>query len=308
MTDPAAQAPIIYPEEGWAVLESGLRPRAEMCIAESPPERKQFLITPPDSFEFSSLYTTVYTMSTQKGPNDFTQDLYKRYCDHLRDVSARAVALLAGKQGIQLTVALFGVWKSFMMYAKFTRGIFKYIDRFNKIPRRLEDVAYDAFGKALCGVMSRVPDVRDIALLQAGVRCMAAHVRMSAGGREADGWAGASSNQLQAVEAKWQACVAAQDAGRVELLRRELAFMLVLCVKGRAKVRDDIDDRLQKSLRFLEYLARDFDKTRSYKDLHDDVLQDDLVGCILWHVAPEGARPLEQAVAELLASLPAADM
>merc|ERR1719171_715203 len=115
MPDTATQAPIIYLEEGWDVLESGLRPRAEMCIAESPPERKQFLIT---TDEYSTLYTTVYDMCIQRSPNDFTQDLYKRYSDHLRDVSARAVALLAGKQGIRLTVALFGVWKSFMMYAK----------------------------------------------------------------------------------------------------------------------------------------------------------------------------------------------
>ena len=237
----------------------------------------------------------------KRGVN-FTQDLYKRYSDHLRDVSARAVALLAGKQGIQLTVALFGVWKSFMMYAKFTRGIFKYLERFGKIPLRLEDVAYDAFGKALCGVMSRVPDVRDIALLQAGVRCMAAHVRMSAGHREADGWAGASSNQLQAVEAKWQACVAAEDAGRRELLRREFARMIVLCVKGRAELRDPQDP-----LSFVVLLAKGFDKTRSDKELHDDVQNDDLVAQILWHLAPEGARPLEQAVAELLASLPAAE-
>ena len=61
--------------------------------------------------EFSSLYTTVYDMCTQRSPNNFTKDLYKRYCNDMRDVSARAVALLAGKQGIRLAVALFGVFR-----------------------------------------------------------------------------------------------------------------------------------------------------------------------------------------------------
>ena len=219
--------PFIPLEEGCSGRGSSA-PRG-MCIAESPPERKQFLIT---TDEYSSLYTTVYTMCTQKrgvqdAPNNFTQDLYERYCDHLRDVSARAVALLAGKQGIRLAVALFGVWKSFMMYAERTRRVFRPIDQCfalghgsdsSRGARCLEDVAYLEFGEALsgaAGALSGSSADRDIALLQAGVHCMK----------------NIGSSKSQVLDRKWQACVAARDAAARELARRELALMLVLCAK-----------------------------------------------------------------------------
>ena len=194
----------------------------------------------------------------------------QRYSDHVRDVSARAVALLAGKRGIRLAVAFFGVWKSFKMYAEFLAWrVFRQLEPLD--PRRLENAAYVAFGEALSGAA-------DIALLQAGVRCMAARVG------EPPRDAHASSGELQAFEA----CVAARDAAARELSRRELALMLALCAKDppRAELGDNGEDGEE-----VLYVAVRLVKAG----------KNDLVELILKNVAPEGARELDRAVTDLFA-------
>ena len=102
------------------MIERALRPRLDLCLTEPPPTRQQMAFTMDQ--DYASLQITVFKMCHphELGMRDH---LKQRYSDHVRDVCARAVALLAGKQGIRLAVALFGVWKSFMMYAERTRRV-----------------------------------------------------------------------------------------------------------------------------------------------------------------------------------------
>ena len=252
-----------------------------MCLTESPPTRQQLAFTTVFGVagsEYTTLYNTVYAMRWEK--RNSSKEICKRYSDHLRDVSERAVALLAGKQGIRLAVALFGVWKSFMMYAERTRRVFRPIDQCfalghgsdsSRGARCLEDVAYLEFGEALsgaAGALSGSSADRDIALLQAGVHCMK----------------NIGSSKSQVLDRKWQACVAARDAAARELARRELALMLALCAKDppRAELGDD-SGRLSVAVRLA---------TKG---------KNDIVEMINNKFGAEGARELDRAVTELLA-------
>ena len=261
------------------MIERALRPRLDLCLTEAPPTRQQLAFTMD---EYSrTLHTAVYKvcqLDTPETPG--MTDLNQRYSDHVRDVSARAVALLAGKQGTQLAVAFFGVWKSFKMYAEFLAWrVFRQLELLD--PRRLEKVAYTAFRQALSGAAAARRGSsadRDIALLEAGVRCMAARI----GGPPNN--AHASSGELRAFEA----CVAAHDAAARELRRRELALMLALCAKDppRAELADNGEDG-EEVLYVAVRLANAGKK--------------DMVELILKNVAPEGARELDRAVTDLLA-------
>ena len=294
--------PIITLEQGWAVLDQALRPRAALCVTESPPTRQQLAFTMD---EYTALYNTVYAMRFPARVDDgpIIKDLCKRYSDHLRDVSERAVALLAGKQGIRLAVALFGVWKSFMMYAERTRGVFRPIDQYFALghgsdskytarrltallrhesgARCLEDVAYLEFGEALSGAAAALSGSsadRDIALLQAGVRCMK----------------NIGSSKSQVLDMKWQACVAARDAAARELARRELALMLALCAKDppRAELGDD-SGRLSVAVRLAK---------KGKNDIVEMIInKPELMIINKFGELGEGARELDRAVTELLA-------
>ena len=259
------------------MIERALRPRLDMCLTEPPPTRQQLAFTMDQ--DYASLQITVFKMGHphELGMRDH---LKQRYSDHVRDVSARALALLAGKQGGRLAVAFFGVWKSFMMYTELLAWrVFRHLELRN--PSLLEDVAYTAFRQALSGAAAALSGSsadRDIALLQAGVRCLADRV----GGPPNN--AHASSGECRAFEA----CVAARDAAARELCRRELALMLALCAKDppRAELSDNGEDG-EEVLYVAIRLAR--------------MGKNDLVELILKNVAPEGARELDRAVTDLLA-------
>ena len=255
------------------MIERALRPRLEMCLTEPPPTRQQMAFTMDQ--DYASLQITVYKMCHphELGMRDH---LKQRYSDHVRDVSARAVALLAGKHGTRLAVAFFGVWKSFKMYAELLAWrVFRQLELGQ--PRKLENVAYKAFSEALSGAAAALSGSsanRDIALLQAGVRCLAP-----------------PRSNARASSGEWQAfktCLAAHDAAARELSRRELALMLALCAKDppRAELGDNGEDG-EEVLYVAVRLAR--------------MGKNDLVELILKHVAPEGARELDRAVTKLLA-------
>ena len=262
-------ATIIPLEEGWARLEAGLR-RCEGFIdgAKSVSSR-----------EYSALYVTAYTMCTQKPPNNWSADLYQRYRVDAQQFSARAVARLAGKQGDQYVAALFVVWKSFEMYARFAEHMFKYLDRFyvkrSRMPE-IQDVVSLAFSGALgleATALSTGAEDRahDIALLC----CMQRRTEMTA------------ERRVGPVEERWQACFAVQPA--VASRRRALALMLVLCAQDppRAELGDD-PGRLPVVVR----LAREGPFGQNGRS--------PLVELILKKVTEEGTRELVRAVAALL--------
>ena len=297
-----SNAHVIPLEEGWAKLEACLR-RVEAGSVIS-------------SHEYSSLYSTSYTMCTQKPPNNWSEDVYNRWRIEAQQFSARAVARLAGKEGDQYVAALFVVLRGFDMYARFAEHLLKYLNRFY-VPRLSLPGIYEVLAEAFSGALDLEATAlgtgaedrgRDIALL----RGMQGRTRLFL--KERDNvfrWTaeGGDAEQLQRAELKeamlqhrrndpleqrWQACLAVQPA--VASRRRALALMLVLCAKDppRAELGDD-PGRLSLVVR----LARDgpFD--------HEG--RSPVVPLILQKVTEEGTRELVRAVAALLEETAAAE-
>ncbi len=79
-------ATIIPIKEGWATLAAGLR-RAEAAIFgyvfDGDVYGKIGQIISTD--DYKEMYTTVYTMCTQKPPNNWSENLYQNYCEAIKD-------------------------------------------------------------------------------------------------------------------------------------------------------------------------------------------------------------------------------
>ena len=268
-------SPDIGIEEGWTTLEIGFR-NAESYIF----DQVGFVSTD----DYTSLYSVMYRMCTQKPPNNWSDEMYRRFHLDAQGVGARTVARAAGKQGYHYAAALFGVWKSLETYARYAGHQLKYLDRFYVKRLRLpaiSDVVFQAFGDALDleatalggGAVDRG---RDIALL----RCMKGRCSCMRG-------VPLTPDPVRLpgpLEEKWQACLAAQrDLPVVADRRRALALMLVLCAKDppRAVLGDD-PGRLSVAVRLAA------------------AGQNNMVEWILKKVSEEGARELDRAVEALL--------
>ena len=149
-------ATIIPLEEGWSTLDAGLR-RAEATIFGYVVDRgmrvddgKIGRLIPTE--DHKEMYTTVYTMCTQKRPHNWSGDVYQRLHADAQQFSARAIARLAGEQGDQYAVTLFNVCHAYEMYTSFAQHVFKYLNRYYvkrmSLPE-IQDVLSQAFGDAL---------------------------------------------------------------------------------------------------------------------------------------------------------------
>ena len=69
-------SPDIGIEEGWTTLETGFR-NAESYIF----DQVGFVSTD----DYTSLYSVMYRMCTQKPPNNWSENLYQNYCEAIKD-------------------------------------------------------------------------------------------------------------------------------------------------------------------------------------------------------------------------------
>ena len=288
---------VISLEAGWTVIEAGLRRGEHLSL-----DGSQLSMD-----ECAALYDMAYRLSTQRPPDNFADDLYQRFKSDVDEVSARAAARLADKQGGEYAVALEGAWKSFQLYIKLANFVFKYLDRFYIIRKNLPEikiVAHHSFGNAL-SAQAAPSGRRDIALLavRVGSKVMVPGAQLRTvvqppmesprfNHPDDPRWADVANEQRivpdeQSLdfEVKWQFCLAAQrDAhAQARARRNALALMLALCAKDppRAEIADN-----QGLLCVAARLAAAGKK--------------DVVEFILKHVAEEGGREIRRSVDRLL--------
>jgi hypothetical protein len=86
---------VILLEDGWKRLKEGGVQKIEQILESVQGGDYKSGIT---TEEYSSLYTTVYTMCTQKPPNNWSEHLYNNYCDAVKDyLSARILPRIKEK-------------------------------------------------------------------------------------------------------------------------------------------------------------------------------------------------------------------
>jgi cullin 1 len=75
--------------------------------------------------------STVYTMCTQKPPNNWSEHLYNNYCDAVKDyLSARILPRIKEKHDEAMLRELVRRWENHKLMIKFLSHVFKYLDRF----------------------------------------------------------------------------------------------------------------------------------------------------------------------------------
>merc|ERR1719424_1071159 len=119
---------VILLEDGWRQLKEGAVDKIEGILENiSAGEYKSGITTD----EYSKMYTTVYTMCTQKPPNNFSEQLYNNYCDAVKDcLSTRVLPRIREKHDEAMLRELVRRWDNHKLFIKFLSHIFKYIDRF----------------------------------------------------------------------------------------------------------------------------------------------------------------------------------
>jgi len=81
--------------------------------------------------EYSQLYTTVYTMCTQKPPNNWSEPLYNNYCEAVIDyLTARILPRIKEKHDEAMLRELVRRWENHKTIIRFLSHVFKYLDRF----------------------------------------------------------------------------------------------------------------------------------------------------------------------------------
>jgi len=119
---------VILLEEGWNRLKTGGVMKIEQILEDMQGGvYKSYISTE----EYSALYTTVYTMCTQKPPNNWSEHLYNNYCDAVKDyLSARILPRIKEKHDEAMLRELVRRWENHKLMIKFLSHVFKYLDRF----------------------------------------------------------------------------------------------------------------------------------------------------------------------------------
>mmetsp|Transcript_46037 Transcript_46037/g.80964 ORF Transcript_46037/g.80964 Transcript_46037/m.80964 type:complete len:754 (-) Transcript_46037:143-2404(-) len=80
---------------------------------------------------YAELYTTVYNMCTQRTPNNWSEQLYRRYGEAMSDYAHRQVLpALRDKTDIPLMKELLHRWSNHKIYVKWMDRFFTYLDRY----------------------------------------------------------------------------------------------------------------------------------------------------------------------------------
>jgi len=146
-------------EDGWNQLKTGGVQKIEQILEDMQDGVYQTKIT---TDEYSKLYTTVYTMCTQKPPNNWSEHLYNNYCDAVKDyLSARILPRIREKHDETMLKELVRRWENHKLMIRFLSHVFKYLDRFYvkrlSLPE-LADVGSQSFHEIVFNAVKR--DVR----------------------------------------------------------------------------------------------------------------------------------------------------
>lgn len=80
---------------------------------------------------YAELYTTVYNMCTQRTPNNWSEQLYRRYGEAMSDyVQRQVLPALRDKTDIPLMKELLHRWSNHKIYVKWMDRFFTYLDRY----------------------------------------------------------------------------------------------------------------------------------------------------------------------------------
>ncbi|CAJ1339357.1 unnamed protein product, partial [Effrenium voratum] len=80
---------------------------------------------------YAELYTTVYNMCTQRTPNNWSEQLYRRYGEAMSDyVQRQVLPALKDKTDIPLMKELLHRWSNHKIYVKWMDRFFTYLDRY----------------------------------------------------------------------------------------------------------------------------------------------------------------------------------
>eukprot|EP00929_Paragymnodinium_shiwhaense_P111801 TRINITY_DN80084_c0_g1_i1.p1 TRINITY_DN80084_c0_g1~~TRINITY_DN80084_c0_g1_i1.p1 ORF type:complete len:756 (+),score=239.54 TRINITY_DN80084_c0_g1_i1:109-2376(+) len=80
---------------------------------------------------YAELYTTVYNMCTQRTPNNWSEQLYRRYGEAMSDyVQRQVLPALKDKSDIALMQELLKRWSNHKIYVKWMDRFFTYLDRY----------------------------------------------------------------------------------------------------------------------------------------------------------------------------------
>lgn len=80
---------------------------------------------------YAELYTTVYNMCTQRTPNNWSEQLYRRYGEAFSDyVQRQVLPALKDKTDIALMKELLHRWSNHKIYVKWMDRFFTYLDRY----------------------------------------------------------------------------------------------------------------------------------------------------------------------------------
>ncbi|GBG26681.1 Cullin-1 [Hondaea fermentalgiana] len=116
---------IIKLEEGWAEIDKSIEKLIRILSQENPQEsltRK----------EYAHVYTKCYTMCTQRSPDNFSQELYTRHGERIKDYLESAVMpVLREKRDEYLLKELVVRWKQHEIMDKWMRRFFMYLDRYH---------------------------------------------------------------------------------------------------------------------------------------------------------------------------------
>eukprot|EP00312_Isochrysidales_sp_CCMP1244_P042709 CAMPEP_0202751090 /NCGR_PEP_ID=MMETSP1388-20130828/11791_1 /ASSEMBLY_ACC=CAM_ASM_000864 /TAXON_ID=37098 /ORGANISM="Isochrysis sp, Strain CCMP1244" /LENGTH=840 /DNA_ID=CAMNT_0049418703 /DNA_START=402 /DNA_END=2924 /DNA_ORIENTATION=+ len=121
-------AQVIQLEDGWNKLKTGGVLKIEEILEDASGGVYKHRIS---TDEYSQLYTTVYTMCTQKPPNNWSEPLYNNYCEAVIDyLTARILPRIKEKHDEAMLRELVRRWENHKTIIRFLSHVFKYLDRF----------------------------------------------------------------------------------------------------------------------------------------------------------------------------------
>jgi len=122
------QAQVILLEDGWNRLKTGGVQKIEEILEDM---QGGVYKTKISTSEYSDLYTTVYTMCTQKPPNNWSEHLYNNYCEAVKEyLQARILPRIKEKHDESMLKELVRRWENHKLLVRFLSHVFKYLDRF----------------------------------------------------------------------------------------------------------------------------------------------------------------------------------
>jgi len=120
--------PLITLEDGWAKLKSQGVLKIQEILEDLSENVFRISIT---TEEYSSLYTTVYSMCTQKPPNNWSEQLYHNYCASVKEyLSQKVLPRIKAKSSEAMLRELVRRWENHKLMVRFLSHVFKYLDRF----------------------------------------------------------------------------------------------------------------------------------------------------------------------------------